>query len=159
MVQGLPGTQAEISKVALNGRFVKIPGYQAGAYAGDQQAIDILNSNYTATNLTGGQATLSTYYISPCDYLAVNAFVTITVVPTVAPATISIGIVGTLGQILNAKSLATTLATGFIDLTADAAFTGASGFGLGNQGDVIAFSTNGGATAGAGIWGCMIAPR
>lgn len=154
------GTQAEMSKVALSGLWKKIPGYQAGTYMGDQQPLDNAVSTYSTTNLTGGQATLTSYYLVPCDYLVTSAYANVVTAPGTGAATISIGVLGTLGAILNAYSIATNDAGGFRDLTTNAAFTGAANFNLGSQGDIIAFSTNGGGTAtGGAIWGCLIAPR
>ena len=161
------GTQALKSRVELDGLMRKLPGgYKTGQYMGDQEPMMTINGTYVASNLTGGQATLTaSAFLVPCDYLAVAAYLNLVTAVTVAPATISIGIIGTLGAILNAYSIATSQATGFLDLTANAAFTGAAQFptassiGGGNQGDVIQFSTNGGGTAGDGIWGCILVPN
>lgn len=153
------GTQAEISKVALSGLWKKVPGYLAGTYMGDQQPIDNMSSNYSVGNLTGGQAN-SSEFLAPCDYLAASAYATIITAPGTNPATISIGVLGSLNAILNAYSIATNATLGFIDLTANAAFTGATNFNLGSQGDVIVFNTNGGGTStGTAMWGALIVPR
>lgn len=152
------GTQAEISKVQLDGLTRKIPGYQTGAYMGDQLPMDLMESGYTS--LFGGANTNVASFIVPFDYLTSSAYMNLDVQPGTAAATVSIGISGSLNTILNAYSIATAQAVGWLDLTTNAAFTGASQFGLGNQGDIVIFSTNGNATStGKAVWGCMITIR
>lgn len=151
------GAQALASRVTLDGANRKLPGgFATGAYTLEQQVFDNVSSGYL--NLYGGSATLQACMIVPADYSVAAAFMNLDVVPGTAAATISIGTSASAGAILNAFSVATNQATGWRDLTADATFLGATF--VGSQGDIVAFSTNGNATAtGKAVWGCLIILR
>lgn len=154
------GAEALASRVTLDGANRKLPGgYATGAFTLDQQVFDSISSGYLS--LFGGAATLQSCTLIPADYIVSAAFMNLDVQPGTAAATISIGTSAAAGSILSAYSIATNQPVGWLDLTTNAAFTGAAQFGIGgNQGDIIAFSTNGNATAtGKAIWGCLVTLR
>jgi len=148
-------TRATADRVISGGKLNKIPGY-AGLTL-DQLPILIQSG---LVNLFGGASGNLINYLVPFDYKAISAWAICTVVPGTAAAVIAIGTTAATTGILNNENIGTAEATTFQDLTQATSFTGASLFGLGNQGDIIVFSTDGGGTAtGKAIWGCTIVPN
>lgn len=116
--------------------------------------------NSGLVNLFGGASGNLINFLSPFNWKPVSAYKICTVVPGTAAATIGIGTTAATGGILNNYSVSTSEVLTFGDLTANAAFTGASLVAGGNQGDIIVFQTNGNATStGKAIWGVTIVPN
>lgn len=147
--------RASTSEVLYNSFMNKIPGIQGNSI--DRFPI-LLNSGLV--NLFGGASGNLINFLMPCPWKPLGAWKICTVVPGTAAATVGIGTTAATGGILNNYSIATSEVLTFGDLTANAAFTGASLVAGGNQGDIIVFQTNGNATStGKAIWGCVITPN
>lgn len=152
MVKG-PSTVA--SRIINDGSIKKWPGMSG--LSGDQPALAI---NSGLVNLFGGASGNLINFLVPFDYKAVSAYCINTVNPGSGPATIGIGTTAVTDGILDDENIATNEATTFQDLTSSTSFTAAALFGVGSQGDIIVFQTDGGGTStGKAIWGVTIVPR
>lgn len=149
------GAQGSASRLNVDGRLAKVIGMDALSL--DQPAFFL---NTGLTNLFGGVSGNLINFLAPFDYKAVAAYCICTVVPGTGPATIGAGTTADTDGLLDDENMATNEATTFQNLTASASFTGAALFGLGVQGDIIVFQTDGGGTAtGKAIWGLTIVPN
>ena len=147
--------RARTSEVQNDGKIKGIPG-MTGLTA-EQPAIIIQTG---LTNIFGGASGNLVNWVAPCNYKAVGAFAICTVVPGTGPATIGAGTTADTDGLLDDVELGTSEATTFQDLTEDVLFTGAALYGLGTQGDIVVFQTDGGGTTtGKAIWGLVIVPN
>lgn len=147
--------RASTSEVLYNSFMNKVPGLAGNSI--DRFPI-LLDTGLT--NLYGGASGNLINFLMPCPWKPLSAYKICTVVPGTAAATIGIGTTADTDGILDDYSIATSEALTFLDLSTNAAFTGAALVAGGNQGDIIVFQTNGNATStGKAIWGCVITPN
>ena len=139
--------RVKASDVLQNGGLAQIPGLTDSG-KGHPFLIQSGNVNME-TALSGGQG----HFVCPCDLKIIGALLTIVEAMGTGAATIAAGIVPASGTadpdaIVDDYSVATSVAAGTtVDLTSNAAMTGAAQYGaVLPKGTVIYFSSDGGAT-------------
>lgn len=154
----------KLSTTLVDGNANQLPGFSAGAYNADQFS-GRMSINSSLLSLFGGANPAAVYQLVPFKYKPIAVFLNVNVVPGTAAATINIGRLADSGNndILADYSIATNAATGYSDLSANAAFTAAdmqAGTTTPAIGDIIVLGTNGnGTTTGKAIFGVIVVPN
>ena len=130
--------QAKASRIEQDGALRRIPGLTLGEYYADQPVFFIhsgLLNLHTATTASG-------YALIPFPASIISVQLALTEQAGTGPALVLAGHVGDLDAYVDDYSVATADAVGLYDLTEEDAFVNA----VIDAGDVVVFSTDGGAT-------------
>lgn len=144
------------SGIQLDGRYRAIPGFTEGAYMGDAHPFlvrsgDTLLDFYTSTGSTYG------YTMIPFNYTVIAAHYVLTQVLDGAQDLLNIGTVADPDAFIDDYAIATSVSASVLtNITGSLVAANVNG----NAGDIIQFSTGGGATStGKGVATLVIIPR